>query len=606
MDKVNQDTIRAANKELEEFKAGKANLDRRIIENEDWWKLLHRRYFKKDPSKIYGSDPTSAWLFNSVTNKHADIMDNFPAPVILPRERTDEQVAKMLSDIIPVIIEQCEFEEAYSDNAFEKIKNGTAVYSVLWDSTANNGVGEVAVKALELLRMYWEPGIMDIQKSKAVYILDLVDNDALYKAFPDLQGKLAGTGADVKKYNYDDTVDTTNKSIVVDRYYKADGVLHYMKYVGENLLFASENDEMYANGFYADGQYPIVFDTLFPEKGTPCGFGYLDVMKSPQEYIDKLGGAMLDNALWMSKPRYFSKQGIEINEKEFLNIEKPLVHCAGSVNDDNVKPITVSALPASVLTVYEQKIAELKETSGNRDFAQGATTSGVTAASAISILTENSSKGSRDLIKGSYRAFSKICAMIIERIRQFYDVTHTFRITADNGQFDFVDFNNAMMQGAQTTEFGQDFATKAPVYDIKVKAQKANPYAQLSQNELALQFYNAGFFNPQFADQALATIEMMEFEGKEKVKEHIQQNGVMAQKLAQYQSALMQAGQIIAETTGDTRIMQMMAQESAAQPLPKGEQKQPTQVNSIGQAMPNDNSTASKAKRMASEATTIK
>ena len=57
----------------------------------------------------------------------------------------------------------------------------------------------------------------------------------------------------------------------------------------------------------------------------------------------------------------------------------------------------------------------------------------------------------------------------------------------------------------------------------------------MAQNELALQFYGAGFFNPTMAVQALACLDMMDFDRKEAIMTKIAQNG------AAYQAAAMAA-----------------------------------------------------------------
>lgn len=128
-------------------------------------------------------------------------------------------------------------------------------------------------------KLFWEPGVTDIQKSRNLFIIDLVDEDLLEQQYPDLKGKLKGNAIDVKQYVYDDTVDTSGKSVVVDWYYKVKSpsgktLLHYVKFVGDQLLYASENDPSYRErGFYDHGKYPVVLDVMFPEKGTPVGFG---------------------------------------------------------------------------------------------------------------------------------------------------------------------------------------------------------------------------------------------------------------------------------------------------------------------------------------------
>ena len=193
----------------------------------------------------------------------------------------------------------------------------------------------------------------------------------------------------------------------------------------------------------------------------------------------------------------------------------------------------------------------------------------MTAASAIAALQEAGSKLSRDAISASYRSFTQVCTMIIELMRQFYTSERTFRITGGGGQPDYVQFSNQPMLSQTYMIADQEFHTKEPVFDIKVKAHKKNPYAVLSQNELALQFYNAGFFNPQLADQVLPCIDMMEFEGKEKVRESIQSNSTMYQQLQQMQQLVALAAQALAEK-GDTRMLEAVQQMGTPQSATAG------------------------------------
>ena len=205
------------------------------------------------------------------------------------------------------------------------------------------------------------------------------------------------------------------------------------------------------------------------------------------------------------------------------------------------------------------------------------------------------------MIKASYRAYTEICQIVIELVRQFYDLPRAFRITGETGAPEYIEVDNAAMQAQQTNEFGMDFSTKEPVFDINVKAQRSNPYSRTAQNELALQFYQLGFFNPQLADQALAAIDMMDFEGKEKVREPIRNNGTMFQQLQQSQQTNLQLAQMLAETTGETRplaaLQAQMGMAPEAQPVPQGG----------GSAQPRtDGSTYEKAAERAKEATTVR
>lgn len=555
---IDATAVRTAQQTLSKYMAGRAKLDDKLIDNEDWWKLQHWRSFKND-ARDRKEMSTSAWLFNSLMNKHADAMDSYPTPAVLPRSRDDESTAEMLSNVLPVIMEHCQFEKTYSNNWWDKLKNGAAIYAVMWDADAD----DVSIKAIDMLSFYWEPGIQDIQDSKNIFVLGLEDNDNLEARYPELVGKLSGSSISKKEYHYDDSVDTTGKSVVVDWYYKVDEggrtKLHYVKYVGDTVLFASENEQGYEDGIYNHGKYPFVIDCLYEEKGTPAGFGYVDIMRSAQEYIDRLGTAILLNSEEAARRRYILKDSAGINEDELKDINARVIHCAGSPNNDNFRETTSPELSSVYLSVLESKINELKETTGNRDFNQGGTTSGVTAASAIQALQETGNKGSRDIIKGAYRAYSEICYMIVELIRQFYTIQRVFRITGNDGNTDYVKFDNSNMQSQDINIAGEDFSTKEPVFDIVISAQKQSPYSRLSQNELALQFYNAGFFNPELADQVLPTLDMMDFDGKEKVREAVQRNQQTYAKLKQYQQIAIQSAQALAES-GDSRVLEALQQ----------------------------------------------
>ena len=545
---IGQEDIKRAAELLAKYKQGKANLETRIVDDELWWELRHWEAIrgrqggvsaaKRDtqgnppPDGPRTPEPSSAWLFNAILNKHADAMDNYPEPVVLPRERSDEESARTLSAVLPVILETNDYEQTYSDNWWEKLKHGTAAYGVFWDPGKENGLGDVTIQQIDLLKLFWEPGVTDIQKSRNLFIIDLVDEDLLEQQYPDLKGKLKGNAIDVKQYVYDDTVDTSGKSVVVDWYYKVKSpsgktLLHYVKFVGDQLLYASENDPSYRErGFYDHGKYPVVLDVMFPEKGTPVGFGYVAICKDPQLYIDKLSGNILENAMMTTKKRFFASTATNINREQFMDWNEPIVDVEGEISDARIKEIVTQPLDDIYVTVAQMKIEEMKDTAANRDVNSGGAGSGVTAAAAIAALQEAGNKASRDMISASYRAHTAITALCVELIRQFYDVTRSFRITGPNlpGGYDFVELNNLKLQD-QPAAVGSDGQTlyRKPVFDLKIKAQKKNPFSRAEQNQRAQDLYSMGFFNPERAQESLGALDMMEFEGIDKVREYVQQ-----------------------------------------------------------------------------------
>ena len=563
--------VRRAAETLKKYKAAKASLEKRVVENERWYKLRHWEVLRK--SAADREQPVSAWLFSSLASKHADAMDAFPVANVLPREESDRPAAGQLSKVLPVILERCAFEQTYSDCWWYKLKNGTAVYGVFWDPSLDGGVGDVSVRKLDLLNVFWQPGITDIQQSRDLFIVGLQDTDLLTQEYPQLKKDRAGKVIDVKEYVFDESVSTEDKTLVVDWYYKKkrDGktVLHYCKFAGETLLYASENDGLYAErGYYDHGRYPVVFDVLFPEEGTPVGFGYVDVMKDPQAYIDRLSQVIMENTVMTSKPRFFIRKNAGLNPDEFLDWSKPLVEVEGEPDETRVRQIIAAPVSNLASTMLQMKINELKETSGSRDFTEGGVRGGVTAASAIIALQEAGNKISRDVIAASYRAFARIGETVVELIRQFYKEGRVFRVTGPGGYdgnavipsvseespafsglpqragdpsspsaprddragartgntrpygsaAEFFTFSNEGIAVQEIPAPDGGVWTRRPVFDIRVSAEKKSPFSRMEQNELAKELFAMGFFRPENREAALTAMRMLDFEGKAAVE----------------------------------------------------------------------------------------
>ena len=255
-----QEVLRAA-EILRKYRRGKENLDKRIIDNEQFWKLRHWEQMEKAGEGGNPADPrpASGWLVNCILSKHADAMDSYPEPTVLPREPDDREEAAKLTRILPVILKNNRFKREYAKAWWNKLKSGCAVYGVFWDGDKLHGLGDVDIRSMDVLNLFWEPGVQDIQASEHFFSTELVPDHRLLREYPQLEGKLGrGGGAQVSRYLYDDRVDTSDRSLVVDWYYHTEvngqPVLQYCKFVGETVLYATENDPAYAErGWYDHG-----------------------------------------------------------------------------------------------------------------------------------------------------------------------------------------------------------------------------------------------------------------------------------------------------------------------------------------------------------------
>ena len=563
MAQITAERLREFTALLQKYKSGKASLERRVVSAENWWKLRNRFEERRGGlSDDGGFRSASGWLHNVIVSKHADAMDAYPEPLILPREPGDRDEARLLSAILPCILEQNRFEKTYDAAMWQKLKTGTACYRVVWDPKKCGGLGDIAIERVDLLNLFWEPGVDDIQKSRCFFCTHLEDEETLCEQYPQLRGRVHGSPFRATRFVYDDAVSLEGKVTVIEVYYKKRGVLHYCKYVGDTVLYATEeenpdqqvlkefrDEHLIPNGasehpfrpsgtspggggigLYDHGKYPFVFDPLFPVEGSPCGYGFVDLCANVQTAIDLMRTAFVKNTLVGATPRYFERIDGSVNEEEFTDLSRALVHVSGNLGEDSLRQIGFAGLPGVYVEVLESTIRELRETSGNTETATGTMNVGVTAASAIMALQEASSKGSRDSTRASYQAFAEIVALCIELIRQFYTLPRQFRITGALGGDDFVLLDNAALLPRALP--GLD-ALHEPVFDIKVSAQKRNAYSRLSQNELAMELYRLGLFEPGHEQQALGVLDMMEFDGKEQMMARLAASQRLREKLTE-------------------------------------------------------------------------
>ena len=591
--KIDSQAIIKASEILQKYKQGKARLEQKIIKNEEFWKMRQWNHLGEGNN----DNPSTAWLFSCIQSRYSDAMDSYPTCNFQSRQSDDKAEAVKLSAIVPVILEQNRYEDVYSDIVWYTLKHGGSIQGIFWDGSKHNGLGDIAIKKIDFINFFWEPGITDLQESQNIFNTELIDNNILEQRYPQCIGKLGGQNITLAKYLYDDNVDTSDKSVVVDWYYhtyvKGKKVLQYVKYVNDIVLYATENEitgpekvtvdpetgipitvslgkPLAEKGLYDHGLYPFVSMALYPIEGSICGYGLTDIGKDTQIQIDMLNKAIVDNALQGARPRYFIRDDGTINMDEFQDASKQFVRVEGSLNDDFIRPIEHKHLDAIYSNFLTQKIDELKYVTSNQDVNNGVAPSGVTSASGIAALQESQGKNARSSNKTFHRAFRDVCYQIVELIRQFYDVPRTFRINPDGMREQFVPYDNSGLKPQPQMTMGMDMGLRLPEFDIDITSEKANPYKKMEINDLALNFYNLGFFSPTNSDQALACLGMMDFNKKDEIMRKISENGTLYEMLLMYQQlALKLANQISPE----------LAQQVGSQILSQGGQAVPQTID---------------------------
>ncbi len=505
--KITKEFAAKALSAFQKYKSDKESLNQRVRENDYWYKARYGRLINPSTSE---TEPSTAFIFSAIENKFSDAIDNFPMPNILEREPEDKELSDILSKIVPVQLDISDFKKAYKTNWRRKLKHGTGIYGVFYKN------GEIKISSVSLLNVYCDMHVGNVQDSQFLFIVNAVDNEELKKTYPQHTEKFCGN-ATVE--GFDGTHEIDDRTEIVDCYYKKDGKLHCIKFCNSEIVEATEDGD-YPDGIYSHGMYPVVFDVLYPEEDSPFGFGVIDIAKNPQAYIDRMDGAIIKNAILSSKIRFLIKDSGAVNEEEVLDYSNDIIHVAGSVENDSIRELQVSGLPAYVMSHRSKKIDELKEVVGNRDFQQGNTARGVVAASAITALQESGNKLSRSSIDDAFDRYKEIVLMVIELMREFFEDKHIYRITGDAGNAEFAEFTSDMMY--KKSSLPESWNRKEPIrFDVEIVPQKQNPFQREVNNNTIIQLWQTGFFKPEFSDSALIAMEAMSFDGKEKIIDSI-------------------------------------------------------------------------------------
>lgn len=502
--KVSRKLIADALEAYRTYKSDREPLINRIRDNESFYKRSYERLYSGIMSEM---DCDTPFIFTAIENCRADAIDNYPNANILERDPEGTQIAELLSKVVEAQLEISDFKAVYKENVRSKLKYGTAVYGVFYDEVS----GDIDIRSIDILDVYVDMNIPDIEDSRFVFINAAVENELLINKYPDFSQLFSGN-AEVETLT--DTHSLKDRTVITDCYYKkADGTVHLMKFCDDTVICATEDLAGYEKGLYSHGRYPIVFDTLYPCDHSPFGFGMIDIGKSTQIEINKLDNAITENIMCASKPRYLSKRNGGINEEEFSDISKSIVHYEGDT--DSLRAIDHSAINEYFLQHRECKKDELKEILANREFQQGATMGGVTAASAIETLRQAGEKRSRAIINDTYDSFKQIVYMVIELMRQFFNDERTYRIYDSDGTKSFAKFSNKMLYKTDVTASG--ITMRELMFDINVVIQRENPYSRENINTTMLDLWKNGLFSTENIQAAVVAMKNMQFDGKEKV-----------------------------------------------------------------------------------------
>ncbi len=538
------DLVSAIQSLYDEYKTAYKDEWDRLTANE---KMYHGDHWSDTGSGSNEPQPVMPIIFSTVENIQADLMDEYPEAVVTPESSNDEKIGKILTRVVAQNHEACDYLYEYNDLIHDLLVGGYMIQEVGWDPNLNYGFGGAYIRCVSNKNIMFDPLCANIQDGRAVFKIERLPTSWFEQHYPDYADHFSG-GSDLvpdDHFSFGTEIESkeTKYMILLEawiRTYDAENhkySVHMLQIAGGQLLENSYIEK--PEGYFMHGMYPFVCTPLYKIKGSPFGYGIVDMFKNPQQYSDKINQILLKNALTAGTNRILVQKG-SADLDEIRDFSKQIIEVS---NIGGITWFQDRPLPAFLMNYMINMQNGIKEEAGSNDFSRGNTTGGVTAASAITALMDASSKRSRKEAQVIHNGFAQAVRMELEVEREFETETRTVEITV-MGEKQSLSVHEGFFKDVQN---GYD---KLPVeFRVSIKPARESRFTKLSNNELILQImtmYQGRTINPAIL------MEAMDFEGKDIVLEKL--------KASQQQSIEALQGQL-AEAQGQN---QMLAEENAS------------------------------------------
>lgn len=500
--KFDEEWVNGVYKMFDAFYSDTREYRNKCKSNESFWQAQHWKGIKKQETGE--PQPVTPVIFSTLENMLADIMDNYPSPTVLGEEKGDEEIAKKLGKYLEYILKRRGYKRVYRDKCREMLKKGMSIQEVYWDSELYGGLGDVNIKNVEIDSFLWDDSVADLQLGRACFKYYFYPKQWFSDRYPQ-----AVPHFKTESYVREGRRNLCDEEYMLIEYWyktydKETGrdCVHMARLAGHTLLEASEKE--FPKGLYAHGKYPFIVERLYPIGGKMTGLSIIDIFKNLQIYADKLDQIIVKNALMSGKVKLLVNRNADLDENALCDWNTEVVR-GERIDDASVRWFQPSSLNPAVMAHYNNKLAAIKEESGQNMFNRGEGGNGITAASAIMALQEAGSKRSRLIIDDLYDGFEELMRMVIDVICENYTENRMFRL---DGQDEYLSSDMLLKE-----KYGSGI--RAIDFDISIHVQKQTPYRTLYQNELALELLKSGILQPAEA------LEMMEFEGRERAMEQV-------------------------------------------------------------------------------------
>lgn len=274
---------------------------------------------------------------------------------------------------------------------------------------------------------------------------------------------------------------------------------------GGVLTVADNKVVNWFEGTYAHGQYPFAHIRHI-ETGKFYGDSTINDLIPLQREYNRTRGQIIEAKNRMAKPQLSAEIG-SIDPNKVTNEPGQIILYRPGFNPP--QPIPLQSLPSYVLEEQDRIKQDMNDISGQHEVSQGTTPPGVTAATAISYLSEQDDTKLSYSYSSIEECVEKVAHQTLSYAQEYWTVPRKIKVAGDNGSFDVLAFEGADIRGNT---------------DIRVEAGSALPTSRAAKQAFIMDLMKMGFIDPQKG------LEVLEIGGINKIYDSIQTDKRQAQR----------------------------------------------------------------------------
>lgn len=476
----------------------------------------------------------------------ANLTDNRPKIVVLPRTPTDTRVADLLTKLLDYLWDRNRMNVRLTLAVKNMLIVGNGFLKVGWNPDADDGLGELEIYTVDPRHIFVAPYATEIDNADFIIHAQNMSYDSVRRMWPEqTEGLVAGEWIPELTLQRQEGRD----EVLVSPIKTTDGrEVHMMKTdlqatrqrgnvvtvleLWERMPDKSLRRTIVANNRLIErGPSPFNHD-MYPFVHIPCyastesfwAFGEIQVIEHLQELINKREGQISDILRLNGNPI------LVVDHEAGVKIDNLVARPGMIIPKNRDGSVTFLQAPSPAGELFNAKDSDTRDFSeilGIVEALQGIRPVGVESGRFFAGLVEQASSRIRLKAKFVEEALSRLGKLLIKGIQQYYSVPRIIRIGVDQMQFIEVASGGASSPTAVTIPPDVEF-------DVEVKPTSTLPRSRKERLDEYLQFYQLGLFGPPGSPEAVEVVlEAAGVENRDQIVAKIRQMAAQVQAAPQ-------------------------------------------------------------------------